>query len=181
MAIWSSLASGIVRNLTCRSTVQNFGIQKRMMSGKVMNITSSRWQWHKFKDLLHFYTLLGLIPVGIIVFYANVFIGPAKLTEIPEGYTPKHWEYYQHPITRWLARNVFTSPQQEYEKYLHLIYEEDEKMKITKLEKQITEKMMERQDYQAYYYQPISAKYARIAKKDAEKLADIAGFSKTSP
>lgn len=37
---------------------------------------------------------------------------------------------FQHPITRWLAKNIFTNPQQEYEKYLHQLYEEDEKMKI---------------------------------------------------
>lgn len=60
-----------------------------------MEITPSRWQWKKTKDLLHFYTLLGLIPVGAIIFYSNVYIGPATLTPIPEGYTPKHWEYHK--------------------------------------------------------------------------------------
>lgn len=38
--------------------------------------------------------------------------------------------YFQHPITRWLARYVYGDPQQEYEKYLHYLYEEDEKKKI---------------------------------------------------
>jgi len=60
-----------------------------------MKITPSRYQWQEFKDHLHFYTLLGLIPGLGIVFYTNVFIGPAKLAEIPEGYVPKNYEYYQ--------------------------------------------------------------------------------------
>ncbi len=60
-------------------------------------ITPSRFQWHKFKDLFHFYVMLGLIPVLGIVFYTNVFIGPATLSEIPEGYVPKHWEYHRVP------------------------------------------------------------------------------------
>jgi len=67
---------------------------------RLMPLTPSRWQWHKFKDTAHYYFMVGLIPVGLIVFYANVFIGPAKLAEIPEGYEPEHWEYYRVGIQR---------------------------------------------------------------------------------
>lgn len=59
-----------------------------------LTIEVSRWQYRKFKDLLHLYAMVGIIPCTIIIFYVNVFIGPAKLAEIPEGYTPKHWEYF---------------------------------------------------------------------------------------
>lgn len=55
----------------------------------------SRWQWNKFKDYFHFYLMAGLIPAGAIVTYANVIVGPATLSEIPEDYEPKHWEYYR--------------------------------------------------------------------------------------
>jgi NADH dehydrogenase (ubiquinone) 1 beta subcomplex subunit 5 len=108
-------------------------IQARGMSGhgpKLMDMQPSRFQWHKFKDTLHFYVMLGLIPVTAIVFYANVFIGPATLTETPEGYVPKHWEFHRHPITRFLARYIYPSPQQEYEKHCHMLYEENEKALI---------------------------------------------------
>jgi NADH dehydrogenase (ubiquinone) 1 beta subcomplex subunit 5 len=67
---------------------------------RLMPLTPSRWQWHKFKDMAHYYFMVGLIPVGLIVFYANVFIGPAKLAEIPEGYEPKQWEYCRVGIQR---------------------------------------------------------------------------------
>lgn len=61
----------------------------------VMAIRPSRYQWNKFKDLLHFYLMLGLIPVTTIVMCCNIFIGPAQLQPIPEDYVPKHWEYYK--------------------------------------------------------------------------------------
>ena len=62
---------------------------------RVFRITPSRWQWQKTKDLLHFYVMLGVIPLSLITFLAYVFVGPAQLEEIPEGYIPKNWEYYR--------------------------------------------------------------------------------------
>lgn len=71
-------------------------VQTRNMSGHhLMNIRETRWQWAKFKDILHYYVLVGVIPLTLLVTYVNVFIGPAKLAPIPEGYRPQHWEYYQ--------------------------------------------------------------------------------------
>lgn len=61
----------------------------------LFSITPSRFQFHKFKDSLHFFVMLGVIPVTALVFYVNVFIGPATLTPIPAGYEPKHWEYHR--------------------------------------------------------------------------------------
>lgn len=72
---------------------------------RVMEIIPSKYQWHKYKDLLHFYLMLGAIPALGLVFYTNVFIGPATLTEIPCDYQPRHWEYekarYFSNIIRW--------------------------------------------------------------------------------
>ncbi|KAK9505932.1 hypothetical protein O3M35_009888 [Rhynocoris fuscipes] len=182
MAIWSSLAGGILRNIKYKPTLQNFEIQKRLMSGhETFALTSTRFQFRKFKNLLHFYFMLGFIPCSLVVFYINVTVGPARLAEIPEGYTPKHWEYFQHPITRWLAQHVYTNPQQEYEKYLHELYERDEKMKLRMLEKRVKDLMAERNDYDAYYHMPMSAKYVRIQKQDADTLADVGGFERRVP
>lgn len=114
---------------------------------KTFALQPSRWQWHKFKDMLHFYFMVGLIPVGAIIFYTNVFIGPAQLTPIPEGYVPKHWEYHRHPISRFIARYIHNPPQQDYEKFLHFIDDEKQKMKLRKLEAEVIKKMAERQDY----------------------------------
>uniref|UniRef100_A0A1B0D414 NADH dehydrogenase [ubiquinone] 1 beta subcomplex subunit 5, mitochondrial n=1 Tax=Phlebotomus papatasi TaxID=29031 RepID=A0A1B0D414_PHLPP len=186
MVVWSALNRGfsqinpIVPLLLAQSSkriTQNV-IQKRAMSGghdRTMFITPSRFQWHKFKDLIHFYVMLGLIPILGIVFYSNVFIGPATLTEIPEGYVPKQWEYYRHPITRFLAKYLNTTPQQEYEKYCHHIYEENQKKQLRALENRVMELMRERNDYQAYYYRQVIAKYYRVAKKASTDLEEVYG------
>lgn len=135
----------------------------------------TKMQWHKFKDTLHFFIMVGALPLTAILFYANVFIGPATLSEIPEGHHPNHWEYHRHPISRFIARYIYTSPQQEYEKMCHYIFEEQEKIKLRKLEAQIRSVMAENQDYQAYYYKPATAKYHRVYKQVAEELEALRG------
>ena len=65
------------------------------MSGhQTMHIKPSKWSWNRFKDLLNFYVLLGVIPATAVITYINLFIGPARLAEIPEGYVPETHEYY---------------------------------------------------------------------------------------
>ncbi|XP_063699253.1 NADH dehydrogenase [ubiquinone] 1 beta subcomplex subunit 5, mitochondrial [Culicoides brevitarsis] len=163
-------ANAFSRLFSNKQALKNGLQQIREMSGHHhhMEIKPSRFQWDKFKDMCHYYFMVGAIPVGAIIFYTNVFIGPATLTEIPPDYEPKHWEYHRHPISRFLARYLYSSPQQEYEKMCHAIFEEDEKMQMRKLEQQVKEKMKEYQDYEAYYYRPVTAKYLRFQKKVTE-------------
>ena len=66
-----------------------------MSEDRTLVIRPSNFQWHKTKDYFHLYFLLGAIPMGIVITLINVFIGPATLEEIPEGYVPKEWEYHQ--------------------------------------------------------------------------------------
>lgn len=82
-------------------------VQTRQMSGhgpRLMNIKPSRFQWNKFKDLLHFYTLVGAIPVCLIILCTNVFVGPATLTPVPEGYQPNHWEYFKVILNKYCGK-----------------------------------------------------------------------------
>ncbi|XP_050443107.1 NADH dehydrogenase [ubiquinone] 1 beta subcomplex subunit 5, mitochondrial [Adelges cooleyi] len=177
MAIWSSLklAAPLKKclNLNKNHVLKNCDlVPVRNMGGHhTMLIKETRWQWTKFKDLLHYYVLVGVIPITLVIAYTNIFIGPAKLAPIPEGYRPKHWEYHKHPITRWMARYIYPNPQQQYEKYLHTLYEEDEKFKIRMLTKQIEDAMKERSDYKAFYYRPISANYYRVGKESMGRAA----------
>lgn len=70
---------------------------------------------------------------------------------------------------------MYSSPQQEYEKYLHYLYEETDKARVRRLEKEVKDKMAERSDYQAYYYRPAMAKYHRISREVAIELEELRG------
>lgn len=149
--------------------------QRSMSEHRTFPLTSSKYVWTTFKDKVHFYFMLGAIPAGLVITYCNVFIGPATLSEIPEDYTPKYWEYHRHPITRFIARYITLNPQQEYEKYLAHLFIENEKKMIRFLEDDIKLKMKERDDYQAYYYRPVLAKYHRRVKQATDYVETISG------
>ncbi|XP_043264751.1 NADH dehydrogenase [ubiquinone] 1 beta subcomplex subunit 5, mitochondrial [Colletes gigas] len=128
------------------------GIIRCMSEEHTMKITPSEWQWTKLKDWLHFYFFLGAIPALSIMFYANVFIGPATLEPIPEGYDPKPWEYFRSPITRFMVKYFTPNRQQEYEKYICVCVQAFEKKRMKDLEVQVKQYIDERQDYPSYSY-----------------------------
>ncbi|XP_076182638.1 NADH dehydrogenase (ubiquinone) SGDH subunit isoform X1 [Ptiloglossa arizonensis] len=123
-----------------------------MSDHHVMNIQPSEWSWNETKNWLHFYIFLGIIPISIIVFCANVFIGPATLEPIPEGYIPKQWEYVRSPISRFFAKYLCVNRQEEYEKYLHYVHQSWEAKRIRELEKTVKELIRDRQDYAGFSF-----------------------------
>ncbi|XP_014213301.1 NADH dehydrogenase [ubiquinone] 1 beta subcomplex subunit 5, mitochondrial [Copidosoma floridanum] len=161
MAAFSSLLRCSAQNIqNTRLLVPKYSLKTAIQQiptrgmSHTFTVQASRWQWHKTKDYFHFYTMLAAIPLGIITFCANVFVGPATLTPIPEGYEPEFWEYYRNPITRFLARYIFGTPQKDYEKTVFAVWEADQLRKIRILEQMVYSRMRERQDYQYGYHTP---------------------------
>jgi len=143
---------------------------------KSLNVTASRFQWQLFKDHLHFYIFLGVIPLSALVFYANVFIGPATLREIPEGYVPKQWEYFQNPVKRWFARYWIDNMQMHYERNMHYIVLLQEKRRMRKMAWKVDRLMKERADYPNYYTdKTFLSKYVRGMKLARDEILDITG------
>lgn len=134
----------------------NVGVVQRMGAHKhVMEITPSRFEWTRFKNELHFYVMLGAVPLSLLTLFVNLFIGKAELTDIPEGYEPKEWEYSSSPITQFIHRMWFEPMQKSYEKKMHALYLENEKRKQLKLEARVTDMMRQNQDYMGWYYIPV--------------------------
>ncbi|KAL5013952.1 hypothetical protein ScPMuIL_008222 [Solemya velum] len=128
---------------------------RQMSAHRTMTVKPSRLEWDKFKDDFHFFFLLGVIPLGLVILYSNMFIGQAELVDIPEDYEPKHWEYYKGPIQRWFARTIYDSPEKSYEKCLHYVYVENEKKNARLLERKVKALMQKRDDYKGWYYVPM--------------------------
>lgn len=130
-------------------------VTRHMGSHNKMQVLPSRFEWERFKNDVHFYLLLGFIPMGLLIMCANLFIGQAELKDIQDGCEPMPWEYFKGPIERWFAEKIYDFPEKRYERTLHVLWEESEKVKLRKLEKRVKALAHDRQDYKGWYYTPM--------------------------
>jgi len=158
-----------------KPTEQLQAVVKRWSSERRMRMMISEFNERKFFDMFHYYFLIGLVPTFAVVFYANVFVGQAKLTEIPEGYEPRHYEYYKHPLRRFMARYVCQSFDERYEISLHSIYTHVMKDKLRGLERKVKRLQHARGDAKGWFYRPEHDYLIALEQKKAAEYSD--GYS----
>jgi len=129
----------------------------------------SNWTWYKFKDFCHFYLMIGMFPTVAIATYCNLMIGPATLSPMPEGYTPKEYEYQRHPITRFIARYAWSNYQESYEKTLHLNWVDYEHYQMRIVRARVEQVIDARRDVKGYKYKPHITKYHKAVREFAAK------------
>nr|CAG4643557.1 EOG090X0FIE [Ilyocryptus agilis] len=147
----------------------------REYSKDIFVVDVINFQWITTEDPIHYYFLIGLIPTFCIVFYANVFVGQATLTDIPEGYEPRHYEYYKHPIRRFLARYCVQSFDERYEISLHAIYVNCMRDRLRALERKVQRLEHARGDAKGWFYRPDVDHLPELEHKKAGERSD--GFS----
>lgn len=140
-----------------------------------MVIKPSEYMWKKFKDLMHLYVMVGLIPIMAVSAYVNLTQGQAQLAETPEGYEPKLWEYEKYPMTRLYTR-MFPHPAAEHERKMYVLNYENEKLILRRIEMQVRAVMSVRNDFQAWYYDPYYAKPFRHMRDMGQRLGVLVGF-----
>jgi len=150
-------------------------IVKRWSSERRMRVMISEFHERKFFDLFHYYFLIGLVPTFCVVFYANVFVGQATLTEIPEDYEPRHWEYYKHPLRRFLARYVVQPFDERYEISLHAIYTHVTRDRLKALERKVRRLEHARGDSKGWFYRPVVDHLTELEQKKAAERSE--GYS----
>merc|ERR1712083_1068600 len=126
-------------------------------------------------DDLHFYFMLSAIPIGLGITLTNMFYGNPALSAIPEGYTPKEWEYYPNPITRFMVKHFKIGYQEMYEVSLHNNWECAKIVEMKQLKAEVKRQMAITGDYKGYYHRTDLAKYARQRRAMMQDNTDTRG------
>ena len=145
MAVLSSLRRGVL------TTKNVFQPQIRYGGGYSAAIRPSRWHYDKFKDELHFYFMLGAIPCGLGILVTNIMGGNTELRAIPDNYTPKEWEYFPNPITRFIVKHLKIGYQELYEVSLHNNWETAKVVEMKQLKAEVKRQMALEGDYKVEY------------------------------
>ena len=148
-----------------RAQLQN-AMPKRCGGHNTMMIKPTAYDSRFLRNWWHFYVLLIGIPTAVITVIINIRANP-ELIEIPEGYEPRHWEYYKHPVSRWVAKNMYYPMELEHELIMaHQEYKSEAKI-LRKLASKVDRVMRFYNDHRSKYFTPaIGADYIRKGREE---------------
>lgn len=140
---------------------------KRWSGHNNMEITPSNADWNLLKNWTHFYMMLAIIPASVLTTILGIRANP-ELSEVPDGYEPRIWEYYKHPITRWMVRYMYVPMEREHELMMGYFEWDSEVEIMTNIIKKVDKVMKFYHDHRSYYFLPFFADYFRQGREDAD-------------
>lgn len=139
---------------------------KRQSGHNVMEIKPSNYEWKYLKNAAHFWFLLGAVPMSVIATIINIRANP-ELTEIPEGYEPRHWEYYKHPVSRFLAKYFYVPMELEHEMFMSFADLTSENQIMQDIKNNVERVMRFHNDHRSRYFRPFFGEYYRIGRDES--------------
>lgn len=134
-SFWSTARKYPTKNVT--AAVQH---PVRHGSKRVVNVFPTAHRGYKFKKYFMTYFLIGAIPAAAIIFYSSSIVGEAELYDYdPEQYQPEFYEFFAHPITRFLAKYVMEDPRVSYYKDVYAIEFESQHRRMVQLVSSVKE------------------------------------------
>lgn len=130
-----------------------------------MSIAPSYFAPQQLKDMIYFYTVLISIPLAVITAIINIRANP-ELTEIPEGYEPRHWEYYRNPVARFMAKHMFMPNETDVEMLMSMEGEKAENIMLNKIRRNVDKVMSFYSDHRSSYFVPYFGEYIRRGRDD---------------
>lgn len=145
---------------------QRLVIAKRWSGHNAMEITPSSIDVKYTNNWLHFYILMTAVPVAVITTIINIRANP-ELSEVPEGYEPRHWEYYKNPITRFMAKYMYNSNEREREIMLAAKQDLGHEEIMKKISQKCEKVMKFYNDHRSFYFIPFYGEYFRSGRDEA--------------
>lgn len=139
----------------------------RWSGHNAMNIRPSNFSYKYLKDSVHFWTLVTLVPIFVFTAIVSVRSNP-ELTEIPEDYEPRHWEYFKHPLTRFMAKHLFMPMETEFECKMAQREMESETDVMRRIEKAVDKTIRFYNDHRTRYFSPVFGEYFRRGRENIE-------------
>lgn len=171
MSALSSLATRtglnvfIVKGLIPRGAIKQHLIIVRNSGHNTVPIKPSMWSFKYHKNWIHFYTLVTIVPLTVFTTILHIRANPV-LSEVPEGYEPRHWEYHKMPIARFMDRYILPLPEEDWEMLINKQAVEAEVKVLKTLLRNVERVQQFYQDHRSRYFRPFHAEKYRRARDE---------------